>query len=89
MNSRARPKWRRTVSPAPILDACLVIGEIEPVQGLRLAAFLSERPPTQIKPNIVPKIAGNPWTEKVWRTWEGHSQVSRPVKNAIKARREN
>jgi predicted KAP-like P-loop ATPase len=71
----------------PILDACLVISEIEAAQGMRLAAFLSERPPIQIKANVVPKIAGNPWTEKVWRSWEQNSQVSRPVKNAIKARR--
>jgi predicted KAP-like P-loop ATPase len=70
-----------------ILDACLTVAEVEPTQGSRLAAFLSERPPTQIKPNVVPKIEGNPWTETVWQAWEGNSQVSRPVKSAIKARR--
>jgi predicted KAP-like P-loop ATPase len=71
----------------PILDACLTVAEVEPTQGSRLAAFLSERPAAQIKPNVVPKIEGNSWTETVWQAWEGSSQVSRPVKNAIKARR--
>jgi len=73
----------------PILDACLAVAGIEPIQGSRLAAFLSERPPMQIKANIVPKISGYPWTETVWRAWEQDSRIGRPVKNAIKARREN
>lgn len=73
----------------PILDACLTISDIEPMHGPRLAAFLSERPPTQIRPNIVPKIADYPWTATVWISWEQNPRVSRPVKNAIKARREH
>lgn len=71
----------------PILDACLVVAETEPTQGPRLAAFLTERPAAQIKANIVPKIAGRPWTEMVWRVWDEDSRVSRPVKSAIKAQR--
>lgn len=73
----------------PILDGCLAVAQAEPTQGSRLAAFLSERPPTQIKANIVPKIAGYDWTETVWGAWEKNPRVSRPVKNAIKARRED
>lgn len=73
----------------PILDACLAVAQAETTQGPRLAAFLSERPPTQIKANIVPKIAGYDWTETVWGSWEKNPRVSRPVKNAIKARRED
>lgn len=73
----------------PILDACLVVSEAEPTQGVRLAAFLVERPPTQIKANIVPKTAGNPWTETVWAAWEKNSKIIRPVKDAIKARRQD
>ena len=73
----------------PILDACVVVAGVDPAQGPRLAAFLSERPPAQIRPNIVPKIAGYPWTDSVWSTWEKNSQISRPVKNAIAARRED
>jgi predicted KAP-like P-loop ATPase len=72
----------------PILEACLVVSEADPPQGARLAAFLKERPPAQIKPNIVPKIGDYPWAAGVLDTWE-RSPVSRVVKNAIKQRRED
>lgn len=72
----------------PILDACLVIAEADPPQGARLAAFLAERPVTQIQPNIIPKIADQPWAKGILETWE-RSQVSAPVKAAIKRKRDN
>jgi predicted KAP-like P-loop ATPase len=72
----------------PILEACLAISEADPAQGPRLAAFLRDRPPAQIEPNIVPKIADQPWAAEVFRAWEA-GDVARPVKNAIKKRREN
>jgi predicted KAP-like P-loop ATPase len=71
----------------PILDACLVVGDVDVTQGERLASFLADRPGTQIKPNIVPKIMGYLWTETVWARWEASSQVAKPVKDAIKAKR--
>ncbi len=71
-----------------VLEACLVVAEADPPQGIRLAAFLGERPATQIKANIVPKIGDHAWAKDVFDTW-GNKQVSRPVKNAIKKRREN
>ncbi|HEX9918410.1 MAG TPA: P-loop NTPase fold protein [Pyrinomonadaceae bacterium] len=71
----------------PILEACLVVSEADPPQGARLAAFLKERPPAQIQPNIVPKIGDQPWAAGVLDTWE-RAPVSRVVKNAIKQRRE-
>ena len=66
----------------PILEACLAIAEADPSQGKRLAAFLSERPPTQIQPNIVPKIGDQPWAGGVFDTWK-RKQVAEPVKKAI------
>ena len=71
----------------PILDACLVVAEVDVTQGARLASFLADRPGTQIRPNIVPKIMGYPWTETVWARWEGNAKVAKPVKDAIKAKR--
>lgn len=71
----------------PILEACLVVSEADPPQGLRLAAFLRERPPVQIQPNIVPKIGDQPWATGVLDAWDG-SAVSRPVKTAIKRQRQ-
>jgi len=73
----------------PILEACLVAAEADPPQGSRLAAFLAGRPPAQIKPNIVPKIADQPWAKGVMDTWDKSGGVSNPVKAAIKRRKED
>ncbi len=70
-----------------ILEACLVVSEADPPQGLRLAAFLRERPPVQIQPNIVPKIGDQLWATNVLDAWED-STVSRPVKTAIKRQKQ-
>jgi predicted KAP-like P-loop ATPase len=67
-----------------ILEALLVVSEADPAQGSRVAAFLSERPHSQIKPSIVPKISDQPWSKAVFDKWDG-SNVSATVKKAIKA----
>lgn len=72
----------------PILNACLVLAEADPPQGARLAAFLSDRPVTQIQPNIIPKIEDQPWANGVLDAWD-RGQISRPVKVAIKRKKEN
>lgn len=66
----------------PILDACLEVTAADPTQGQRLAAFLQERPPAQIKPSIVPKIGGEPWAKDVFDVWV-KGNVAAPVKTAI------
>ncbi len=73
----------------PILEACLVTAAADPTQGSRLAAFLSDRPPAQIKPNIVPKIGDQPWANGVLNKWERSVGLSAPVKASIKRRRED
>ena len=73
----------------PILEACLVVAEIDPPQGQRLAGFLSGRPGVQVRANIVPKIADQSWAESVFSAWENDDEVSKPVKSAIKQRRKN
>jgi len=70
----------------PVLDACLAVSAADPSQGLRVAAFLRERPPTQIQPNVVPKIGDEPWANSVFDEWE-RAATSARVKNAIKLRR--
>jgi predicted KAP-like P-loop ATPase len=72
----------------PILEACLSVAECDPSQGARVAAFLRARPTSQIKPNIVPKIADQPWCKEVFDAWSD-DDVSTPVKNAIKVGRKN
>lgn len=72
-----------------ILEACLAVAEADPPQGSRLAAFLSDRPIAQIKPNIVPKIADQPWANRVIDMWDKSADTSAPVKAAIKQSRKN
>lgn len=67
----------------PIFEAALALAQADPVQGARLAAFLRDRPPAQIQPNIVPKIADQPWASSVFDVWDKNA-VARPVKTAIK-----
>jgi len=66
----------------PILEACIAVAEVDPPQGARLAAFLTDRPASQIQPNIVPRIGDQPWAKRVFEAWRS-STVSPPVKAAI------
>jgi predicted KAP-like P-loop ATPase len=84
----ARAREEQVWGTPDILTACIVMTEADPALGKRLASFLQERPPAQIKPAIVPKIGDRPWAEDVFKFWEKAS-VSQPVKNAIKAARES
>ena len=77
------------LGPEALLEACLATSQADPPQGSRLAAFLSDRPVEQIKANIVPKIADQPWAETVFSKWEKSSGLSSPVKKAIKAQRDD
>jgi predicted KAP-like P-loop ATPase len=67
----------------PILEACIVMTEVDPRQGSLLAAFLMDRPVGQIKPDIVPKIADLPWAKPVLDKWDKAQGVSGPVKAAM------
>lgn len=73
----------------PILEACMVVAAADPSQGQRLAGFLTERPGSQIKASIVPKIADQPWSKSVFSAWDNDGEVSKPVKSAIKAKSGN
>lgn len=70
----------------PILDACLAVAAADPTQGRRLAGFLRERPPGQIKASIVPKIGDQPWAPEVFGAWRAATDTSGPVKRAITQR---
>lgn len=80
IRARQEQEW----GAPPILDACMVIAELDATQGERLAGFLIELPNAQIKPAIVPKIQGHPWATKVLEKWSS-SDVGKSVKNAISA----
>lgn len=83
-----RARQEQTWGVPPILEACLAMSDADPTQGVRLAAFLRERPGAQIEPNIVPKIGDQPWAPGLFRAWES-GEVSKPVKTAIRKRRDN
>ena len=65
-----------------ILDACMAVAKADPSLGTRLAGFLSERPPGQIKAAVVPKISDQPWSADVFTSWK-EADVASPVKKAI------
>jgi predicted KAP-like P-loop ATPase len=71
----------------PVLTACLIMGEVDPAQAARVAAFIRGRPPAQIKPNIVPKIGDQPWADAIFDEWARSVDISGPVKAAIKQRK--
>jgi predicted KAP-like P-loop ATPase len=70
----------------PILDACILIAGVDSTQAARLAAFLKERPGSQIKASIVPKIGDCDWAKTVLQGWSSDNAVGAPVKSAIKLR---
>ena len=71
-----------------ILDACLALAEVDSAQADRLAGFLTELPPGQIRTNIVPKIRDQPWAMGVFNIWYEQA-VSPQVKAAITRQRNN
>jgi hypothetical protein len=68
------------------LDACILIAGVDTIQAARLAAFLKERPGSQIKASIVPKIGDYDWAKPVLQGWSSDTTVGAPVKSAIKLR---
>lgn len=80
--ARQEQEWG---TPA-ILDAALAVTAADPNQGTRLAGFLQDRPDSQIKPGIIPKIGDQPWAKGLLDHWH-NSDVAGPVKRAITAER--
>lgn len=80
--ARQEQEWG---TPA-ILDAALAVVAADPAQGTRLAGFLQDRPNSQVKPGIVPKIGDQPWAKGLLDHWH-KSDVAGPVKRAITAER--
>ncbi len=72
----------------PILEACLTVASLDTSQGTRIVAFLTGRPSSQIRPNIVPKISDQPWASKVFDAW-AKSDVIPQVRKAITQRRKD
>jgi predicted KAP-like P-loop ATPase len=72
-----------------ILTACLAVARADVPLGRKVAGFLKDRPASQIKPAIVPKIRGEVWASEVFAKWQADDEVSQVVKNAIIRKTEN
>jgi predicted KAP-like P-loop ATPase len=81
-----RARREQTWGVPPILDACLVVSRVDKTLASRLAGFLTERPPAQIQPNIIPKLADEPWARDLFARWDA-AGVSKPVKAAMTLRK--
>ena len=68
----------------PILEAVMALVGADPAQGSRLAGFLRERPPSQITPSLIPRIADQPWSRELFQHWL-NANVGQSVKRAINA----
>lgn len=67
-----------------ILDACLVLAQIDSTQGEKVAGFLKDRPGSQITPSLIPKISDEPWSHLVFDYWSDDAELSPPVRAAVK-----
>jgi predicted KAP-like P-loop ATPase len=71
-----------------ILTACMTVAREDISLGRKLATFLMDRPASQIKASIVPKISGEQWSAEVFSKWQGDGEVTKQVKSAIARRME-
>lgn len=66
----------------PILDSLVIISSIDEIQAQRLATFLKNIKPNQIKAAIVQKIGDQSWSKAVMEVWL-EKDISKPVRMAI------
>jgi predicted KAP-like P-loop ATPase len=66
-----------------ILRALLVLIRVKPDLGGSLSGFLGSRPASQIQPDIVPRVIGEPWAQGLVDAWKIDPDISSVVKNAI------
>jgi predicted KAP-like P-loop ATPase len=67
----------------PILDACIELSKVDSSFAQHFAAFLSERPASQVTAPVVAKIAPESWSDSVFKAWN-RGNMKEPVKRAIK-----
>jgi predicted KAP-like P-loop ATPase len=66
-----------------ILEALLVMVQVAPSLSGSLAGFLGGRPASQIQPDLIPRISGQPWASELMTTWAISPGIEAPVKAAI------
>lgn len=78
----ARAVQEQSWGTPPILEAALALINADPTQGSRLAGFLRDRPPAQITPSLIPKLADQPWAKDLFTHLRG-TAVDPSVKRAM------
>ena len=66
-----------------ILNAMQSLAGASPQAAASIVAFLSEVPPAQVKPSIVPRLSTTPWGQRVLAALASRSGISTPVQKAI------
>lgn len=66
-----------------VAHACAEIASFDASQAARFSAFLKERPPAQIEPDVVPFLSDRDWAAPVLTAWKQSSAVKATVKRAI------
>jgi predicted KAP-like P-loop ATPase len=83
-----RAKQEQEWGTPSIFFALLTVAKVDPDQANRIAAFLTELPGPQLKPQIIPHIKRETWAETVFSAWDKAEKVGKPVRSAIKLARE-
>lgn len=66
-----------------ILNAMQSLASASPQAAGSIVAFLSEVPPAQVRPSIVPRLSTTSWGQRVLAALAGRSGISTPVQRAI------
>lgn len=81
----ARARLEMSWGVPGILNAMQSLAGAAPQAAASIIAFLSEVPPAQVKPSIVPRLSTTPWGQRVLAALAGRSGISTPVQRAIAA----
>ena len=72
--------WRANAEMVMLIEPCKVFQ----VLGKRAAALLGSAPIKSVGPGIIPTLATQSWAVDTLKSWQTHSELSGPAKNAIK-----
>lgn len=81
----ARAKQMTEWGSPGILHALLAMTEADGTFADNVSRFLSQVPPKQLKPAIVPLLKEKPWALQLLNTWKEHAETTSQVKKAIEA----
>lgn len=75
--------WRQNEDVVPLVEPCRVFPELAAKAG----SLLAQAPIAEIGPGLIPYLYEQAWARPVLDKWEEHTQLQRPTKNAIQAKK--